>query len=199
MNIYRTLLKSKFQFPTLYQIHLMVGELAGVNNTNNRCLYCFDHDGTTANVMIQTRKPIPLDDLGPWRGTCQEMQIPDAEQFGFRIRLTPTICVQGHKKDLVGYIREKNGLTWDESRFEAPNVWFDKRVQHLGFRVDECTVEGFSWAKFTKPDGNIVEFPTLDVAGILRVSDRGQFEKSVTNGIGDERAYGCGLILLYQV
>lgn len=199
MNIYRTLLKSKFQFPTLYQIHLMVGELAGPNRVDDRCLYCFDHNGTTASIMIQTRKPIPLDDLGPWQGTCQEMPIPDAERFGFRVRLSPTICVQGHRKDLVGYLREKNGLTWDESRFEAPNVWFDKRVQHLGFRVDECTVENFAWTKFTKPDGNTVEFPELDVAGILRVSDREQFEKSVANGIGDERAYGCGMILLYQV
>lgn len=199
MKIYHTLLKSRFQFPTVYQIHLMVGELAGPNKSNNRCLYRYDHDGTKAQILMQTRNPVDLADLGPWQGSSQEIEIPDQERFGFRVRLSPMVFSKGRRIDLVGHLKRTKGLTWDESRCEAPNVWFDKRMNLLGFRVDECATEGYTWTKFQKPDGKMVEYPELDVAGILRVKDRDKFLSIIANGIGDERAFGCGMILLFKI
>jgi len=199
MKLHLTHLSSRFQFPTAYQVHQMVGVLAG--DGTGRPLYFFNRDGLDAHLWIQTEGEIQATDFGPWKAERHvlDIQAKTGECFGFHLRFNPSICRRGVKRDLATLIKHERDLTWDEARIEAVNAWMDKRVEHLGFRVDDVAVERCNWSKIEKPDGNVIGYSEFDVAGRLRVTDPKRFETTLCTGVGDERAFGCGLIRLYRI
>lgn len=205
MKICLTRFRAKFQYPTAYQVHLLAGALAGKQESKRMCLYHYTHNGMDAELWLQTVGPTTVDDTGPWKAEMQTLDLSTMKlgpQLGFRVRLSPCITQQGHRRDLVEYVKSKGGrsMTWDEARQETPRMWFDQRVDHLGFTVGDLAVEGSRWTKFTKPGcADPVEFGELDVAGIMTITNIERFLNTATNGMGKERAFGCGLMFLYEV
>lgn len=193
--IYLTRLEGPYQFPSPYQVHSMVGDLVG--KQPHRCLYRYDHRGTSAEVWVQTKAPLGMDSVPGWKTETQALDLADVgTQLGFRVRLNPTVCVEGKKRDLIGYI--KGDASWFQARERAIRHWFDQRAEALGFRVGDFAIEDHRWREVDKP-GYPVCFGEVDVAGILTVTDKAKLIAAVENGLGRERAFGCGLMFLYEV
>ena len=45
----------------------------------------------------------------------------------------------------------------------------------------------------------LIEYSTLDFAGILEVTDPERFQNTLFNGIGPAKGFGCGLLLVRRV
>lgn len=77
--------------------------------------------------------------------------------------------------------------------------WFENRSHAWGFEAIQPQV-GNVWAdQFMKARDMPVTISRAVITGALKVTDRQKFRNSFINGIGRERAFGCGLLQLAPI
>lgn len=108
----------------------------------------------------------------------------DGRQFRFRIRTVPRASEHGKKH----YIKTmENRIKWLETQFE-------KR----GMRILAVREIGSSNLKLSSKTnahtGGTVKVSTWDYEGVLDITDKENFLKGYEQGIGAQKAYGCGMI-----
>lgn len=88
----------------------------------------------------------------------------------------------------------------------ALETWFVSRSERLGFKImsdDRCgrwklQSEGYQWHALPKK-GKGAGFSSVDFEGVVEVTDSALFEKTLFDGIGPAKAFGCGLMLVRRV
>lgn len=90
--------------------------------------------------------------------------------------------------------------------YEAGNCWLRDREEGLGFRVDTQGLRVDSYAthclKGRRDESGRcrgISLSTLDFEGVLTVTGVEAFTKTLLNGIGPAKSFGCGLILVRRV
>jgi CRISPR system Cascade subunit CasE len=101
-------------------------------------------------------------------------------------------------KDSPDIPRPSNTQILSESVYE----WLDKRSEACGFSLLKASVlvEGYQRAelqKSTKKDS--IQFGVVDLSGRLTVTNAELFYKTLNQGIGKARAFGCGLLLIKRI
>jgi CRISPR system Cascade subunit CasE len=79
--------------------------------------------------------------------------------------------------------------------------WLTERAERNGFELaaDGFTVVKSDWLDFYKDNKkHHVHIKKAVFEGVLRVTDLMQFRKALTDGIGREKAYGCGLLTVMK-
>ena len=71
--------------------------------------------------------------------------------------------------------------------------WLTKQGEKYGFKVIQAQVANYKENKIRK-HGFTVKSVTFE--GILQVTDIEKFKQALTEGIGHEKAYGCGLMTI---
>jgi CRISPR system Cascade subunit CasE len=110
---------------------------------------------------------------------------------------------------------DERSWTNDGVVLEAATQWLSERAtrpkHELGFELvpDTLLVERYERALHPKHQrqgvrsredfSNAKKFSTLDLAGLLKVTDVEKFQQTLTNGIGHGKAFGCGLLLIRRV
>lgn len=116
--------------------------------------------------------------------------IRTGERRRFRLTANPVIA----KKDETG----KRGKVLSHVTVAQQEKWLADRAVKNGFSLveDEYTVTASRWVSFRKgnEDGRQVSFHSVTFEGILTVTDADAFRKTLCEGIGREKAYGCGLL-----
>ena len=89
--------------------------------------------------------------------------------------------------------------------------WLEQRAEQAGFRVltrelhdDE---QGIREEKSVRVDGYAqhqgerkgIRFSTVDFTGDLEITDTLAFRKTLQNGIGHAKGFGCGLLLVRRI
>lgn len=81
---------------------------------------------------------------------------------------------------------------------EQQEAWLLARAEKNGFSLvkDEYRVVQSDWVSFRKcaDSGRQVQFRRVTFEGLLTVTDEALFREVVKNGIGREKAYGCGML-----
>lgn len=67
-----------------------------------------------------------------------------------------------------------------------------------GFAVEvgALRVEAYRQHRIMRPNGQRMQYSTVDVSGILQVSDPVKFRNALLTGLGRAKAFGCGLLLV---
>ncbi|NOZ94402.1 MAG: type I-E CRISPR-associated protein Cas6/Cse3/CasE [Acidobacteria bacterium] len=80
---------------------------------------------------------------------------------------------------------------------EAGAAWLRSRAHGLGFAVDSRMVrcDGYRQHRLTRR-GSPVRFSTVDMEGLLAVTDPERFVETLFTGVGPSKAFGCGLLLV---
>lgn len=116
--------------------------------------------------------------------------IRTGERRRFRLTANPVIA----KKDETG----KRGKVLSHVTVAQQEKWLADRAVKNGFSLveDEYTVTASRWVSFRKgnENGRQVSFHSVTFEGILTVTDADAFRKTLCEGIGREKAYGCGLL-----
>lgn len=149
-------------------------------------------------------------------------RIENGQKYRFRLCANPVHCA---KRDLnIG--KESRGKIQAHVTLEQQCQWLIDKAAHCGFEVD-CgdkitkttkkdgkdvehevwTHPGFevvhtTWKQFGKKTGdtkNRVTLRTATFEGELTVTDAEAFKKALIEGIGREKAYGCGLLTIIHV
>ncbi|MGL4306376.1 MAG: type I-E CRISPR-associated protein Cas6/Cse3/CasE [Mycobacteriaceae bacterium] len=137
----------------------------------------------------QTGNPWQTRDYSPLLKKLQEGQ-----QWSFRLTANPVFYARkGDWEDTkpVGHLTVKH-----------QEQWLLDRVERLGFQIPDGLEEEKSFAVverkslFFRKGGHKVTLTIATFEGILEITDKESFLRSLTAGIGRAKAYGCGLLTI---
>lgn len=173
--------------------------------TNLRAQFCKD------NISWETRDYQPLLD-----------RIQNGQKYRFRLCANPVHCT---KKKVGLKDNQQRGRIRAHVTQDQQCLWLIDKAIHCGFSVDKgepfnhtdsegnnityWTHPGFeivhtTWRHFNKDASdrsrkNLVTLRTATYEGILTVTDAEVFRNKLVEGIGREKAYGCGLLTVIRI
>lgn len=156
-------------------------------------------------VLSQRR---PGTDNGLWDVQTKEFapRLRTGQQLHFSIRINPVIKRRDEegrqqRHDLVMDLK-KNADEQDQHQAElvqqAARKWMGSRAARNGFELIKSSLIGEAYRqwRFAGKGGHRISFSSIDCAGVLTVTDTDLFEQALHTGIGPEKAFGCGLLLI---
>lgn len=123
--------------------------------------------------------------------------VEKGETFAFRIKCNPTIRREG--KRFAVWTNEEG------SRESAVGQWLAVRAERNGFElIGASTVFDVGWVQVRrggedKSKRHRISFATATITGQLNVTDTTFFQQALINGIGPQKAFGCGLMLVKRI
>ncbi len=177
-------------------------------------LYRFELDrGKPCYYVVSMRRPKERD--FPWRLRVKDYDpvIRFGEILSFNMRVNPTVekKIDGKRKrhDVVVARKRELGEEW-QSKFtqtelmeSAGLAWLKRKAELHGFQVSSGSVrvEGYRQRCFHKTSDKQGRKPpitvsSMDFHGLLKVTDPDEFRKTLYNGVGKGKAFGCGLMLV---
>lgn len=83
---------------------------------------------------------------------------------------------------------------------EAGYSWLSRRAGKNGFQLEALRVGGYRQHRLLKARGrNPIRFSTLDFDGVMTVMEPDRLRRTLFDGIGPAKAFGCGLLLVRPV
>lgn len=143
-------------------------------------------------LMLASREPKSAVD--EQYGEVLSKPVPEGflehREYRFKVIVNPTRRDSASRK-LMAVRGRENVAHWFNERAVAS--WgFDVASEHL--QVDKINV-----LQFRDKQQRQVTIGQAHIQGFLRITDKEQFARSFTEGIGRARAYGCGLLQIAPV
>jgi CRISPR system Cascade subunit CasE len=117
--------------------------------------------------------------------------------YRFQLRANPT--VKRVVRDAKG-ARKKNGRREPVADPEQLRIWLERKGAACGFRICGDIETQFARQHFSKPPSSASAargtLHSVDITGMLSVTDPQLFHLAVRNGIGSAKAFGFGLLVL---
>ena len=164
-------------------------------------------------------KRMPVDKTGIW---CVDRPKPynpclsAGQKLFFMLRANPIITVNdsdGKKQRHDVVMHEQKRIGYKQMlRTERPPLrqliqesctkWLDMRASVNGFAFEPDAVIADGYQQHQSPAKNQkwpIRYSTVDLQGILTVTEPDLFRKLLMSGIGKSKAFGCGLLLVRRV
>jgi len=155
---------------------------------------------------------VPNDTLGLDIATKEYNPVIDVGMtFGFSLRANPVVAhkIEGRKNNsrrdvlLVAKAQAKEqGVEPLLPMDLAAKKWLLQRTENAGFSVeaDQLLHDGHIMQKFSKKGAKApITISMLDYDGLLTVTDVDLFRKTLFEGIGRARGFGCGMMMIRKV
>ncbi len=115
-------------------------------------------------------------------------RLNEGMKLRFRLKANP---VRSDFKQAKGGRGKVRALT-----VEQQGEWLISRAEKLGFSInpEEFEVIHSEWQHFAKNRKHKVSMKTATFEGVLTVVDGEAFRKTLVDGVGRAKAYGCGLM-----
>ena len=198
-----------------YQIHSLVWDLFGDDPEQKRdFLFRTQENGSLPEFLVVSERE-PVNQHAVWDIVTKEYlpRLMKGQRLSFILRANPVVKRKDEsgkqsKHDVVmDYkIRLRNEENVSASLVEivqnAGFVWLSTRAEEYGFLVKEGEIiaDGYRQHSFRKRKGsNVIQFSTLEFSGLLEVLDADMFLKTLYNGIGSGKGFGCGMMLVKPV
>lgn len=136
--------------------------------------------------------------------------LADGERLRFRIRLNATVSrkTSGRSRGVVHDVamdakarasEVESGLSESLRVHHAVSGWFVEREDRLGctFAQETLVVSNYKQHAFRrKGRGRAIRFSSVDVDGVLYVTQAASLRNALFQGVGRSRAWGCGMMLV---
>jgi len=177
----------------------------------------FDVEGFQQFFVISKRKP--LESLHSWEISIKsyEPKIDIGAQLHFNLRVNPVVTKMPEGPDSKKRKREdvymdalaKNKAVPEAEKSTNAEIlqecalqWLSERSEQNGFAVsqDSVIVEGYQRFEInTKKDSNKIKMGVIDYSGILTVTNFSLFSRTLYQGLGKSKSFGCGLMMIKKV
>lgn len=119
----------------------------------------------------------------------------------FSLRANPTIFKAGKRHDLLMEAKwqargKASPSEIQAQQQQAAQEWLARQGERSGFRLHEVSVDAYRQQVIRKGRARVIQFSSVDYAGVLEVSDPTLFLQQLAQGYGKSRAFGCGLMLI---
>ncbi|MCP5410519.1 MAG: type I-E CRISPR-associated protein Cas6/Cse3/CasE [Chromatiaceae bacterium] len=173
-----------------------------------------DYNGWPQFYLISRRMPESKD--GSWQIDERKYQpkLLKGQKLAFSLRANPVITRKDsfgkHKRhDLVMDIKIQSDWRLDarvdrKSLYELTQVagetWLVPRLENNGGKLETLNTEGYQQHRiFKKGQTKPIRYSSLDLTGILSVTDPDAFTQTLYHGLGPAKAFGCGLLLVRKI
>ncbi|EKD50815.1 MAG: CRISPR-associated CSE3 family protein [uncultured bacterium] len=175
--------------------------------------------------LVSARKPEPISSAWDVKMMDYDPKLQAGQQLEFALRANPIVShkIDGkaHRDDVIMHEKKKllteRGLQrwsdWPNSDPEKPLLydlvqstcvhWLEKRAEGNGFKLvsthdgsKTIRVDGYTQHMAGKKE---ISFTTVDFTGELVVTNPELFKKTLFNGMGKAKAFGCGLMLIKRI
>jgi CRISPR system Cascade subunit CasE len=82
---------------------------------------------------------------------------------------------------------------------EAGRAWLAERAEKAGFSLVHLRVDGHQNHRLSLKGKGPIRFSTVDLEGVLKVVDPDSFKRTLFQGLGRSKGFGCGLLLIRHV
>ena len=135
------------------------------------------------------------------------------QRLAFSLRINPTVCMtqNGRKSrhDVLMHAKiqaKKQGIT-DKFKIRdlmtaAAQAWLldEKRQSDWGINFDfPPDIESYQQHQYPKKNGQIIQFSSIDVQGMLTLQNAQRFMQKYAEGFGRAKGFGCGLMLIRKI
>jgi len=206
INIYRKETRRALNSPQVMHASIMASFPSFRNDNIQRVLWRIDRLGPSTYVLVQSSmKPDfshMIDQFG-WPDTDQSWETLDYDQFlsnigngeKWRFRLTANPVKAVKQEDSA------RGKVVPHVTVAQQEGWLSERAEGLGFSVmDDEGNPTFNLTerktiRFDRGNNKVtISYATFE--GTLTVNDADALRRAIREGIGREKAYGCGMITL---
>lgn len=121
-------------------------------------------------------------------------RIENSQTWYFRLRANPVHSVAG---DLNGSSR---GKVVAHVSVQHQKQWLIKRAESCGFLINEelFDIVHTQWLKFERGINAQASILAVSFEGLLTVTDKEMFKRTLVSGIGRAKAFGCGLLTIVR-
>ena len=205
-------------YQDVYLLHKKIWELVSRNESQKRdFLYRVEyaayqnikHIYLLAPNQISSQKNIKIA-VSP----RYQPQLETGEFLFFKLRANPIIKRKENGKakeySLVMDAKhqfKKNGQNYqeqfslDELIHDVGMKWLIRKGEQHGFSVKQFEVKTNNDCEYSikLPGKKVFTLRTLDFEGKLKIVDADRFKKSLFNGIGSAKAFGCGMMMVKRI
>ncbi len=191
-----------------YGLHQAVWNLFADSSDRRRdFLYRLDFVGRMPFVYAVSHRA-PNDVKRLWHIESKEYmpKLEKGTKLGFSVRVSPTVKRDGKRHDVVMDAKYKvrmsdsKEVSTQELIADSCGRWLKKRAQENGFEILQFRADGYQQIKFNKAkDGEPVRYSTIDITGAVEVVDQKLFVDMLFDGLGSEKGFGCGLMLVRKI
>lgn len=192
-----------------YFLHQAVWQVFGDNPDRRRdFLYRLDYAGRVPLIyVVSERQPSESTEFWAIDTKRYEPRISQGTRLGFLLRANPTCKRDGKRHDVVMNEKTKVKSADGESKVIMADIvqatckeWLTSRAAKNGFQVEQVRADGYRQCRFHKKNtGVTVQYSTVDFTGVLRVMDTESFLRTLFGGLGAEKGFGCGLLLVRRI
>ncbi len=187
-----------------YRLHQHIWEAFPANPDKDRdFLYHLEQRGGRTKVMVVSkRKPLRASKLWivktkPYNPTLRKQQ-----RLRFLLRANPVKKKNGKRHDVIMYakthLRQTGGaLPGSQAELvqEEGEKWLAARAERLGFHLHGLQVDGYNQMKM-RNRGRRICISSCDFQGVLEVADPTAMHRTLLQGVGHAKAFGCGLLMV---
>lgn len=193
-----------------YGIHQALWRLFD-NGTNTPRDFLYRQTGEAHALgfyVLSAREPGTDEDLWIVESKRFQPRLDSGQRLRFSVRINPVVKRRDDNRrqqrhDLVMDLKTQDRTAGVE-RTQAERVqsaalaWMEQRQERNGFALDSGTIvaQSYRQLRFRGKGGRVICLSTLDCEGVLKVEDAEQFQKTLENGLGPAKAFGCGLLLI---
>jgi CRISPR system Cascade subunit CasE len=158
----------------------------------------------------------PVADLGLWHIDPPKPFAPRLNigaRLAFMLRANPVVTRKDeggrpHRHDVVMDLKNQVGYRKKAPHEREPlailaqqagTAWLATRAERHGFSVrpGQVHIEGYQQREVRKRTGeHSIRYSTLDFEGLLTVTDPEVFTRTLCQGLGHAKAFGCGMMLV---
>lgn len=195
-----------------YKTHQLVWSLFGDHPDRQRD-FIYRHETTNGwpTFYVVSRRE-PLDHKGLWDIISKKYtpQLRGGQHLNFSLRVNPIRSRRDengkqHRHDVI--MEAKTNAKKTGVSFMLPDLiqkngmqWLDERATLYGFSILPAAIriDGYQQHKLFKGRGSKpISYSTVDINGILTVTDPALFvEKTLYQGVGPAKGFGCGLMMV---
>lgn len=162
-------------------------------------------------VYTLSERP-PVDPLGIFEVATQrfEPQLSPGERLAFMARVNPVVRVKtspgvknAPKHDVVMDAKRRLKADGQPIPSESELVqtccenWLRRRAEAHGFEIESLRADGYRQHRLRRRRGEQeLRFSTVELEGVLRVTDPTRLVETLRTGLGAAKGFGCGLLLV---
>jgi CRISPR system Cascade subunit CasE len=200
-------------FQDLYHEHCQIWNLFADSEDRKRDFIYRreEHHGLPLFLAVSAR--LPLSSTAIWQVETKPYhpQLKVGQVLAFLLRANPIRSKRDdagsqHRHDVVMEARTREKNAGRTERIAKPEIvqregfaWLASRAARHGFQIKEGEVLADGYRQHTFPKrggGRPIHLSTLDFSGVLEVTDPERFLKTLYEGLGPAKGFGCGLMLV---
>ncbi len=166
--------------------------------------------GHLPELLVVSKRP-PRDDDGLFdrlQSKTYDPKVSRGDVLAFRTRVNPVVKTrdeEGKQKVHDVVMNAKHAARSDDSPPDRQELvqssvreWLATRAEPAGFDTGgEVLAESYQRHEFRKrKGGRKVVIATVDIDGLLTVRDPERFRRTLFEGLGPSKAFGCGLLMV---